>query len=139
MKKDILVLQAIYIALLGLYYLIILIFNHFVYPEKYNVIEFDFPRHGLVLYATYSIVNVYLFLKSRQVGGSADIYRVKLLWLPYLIFLLISAVLYFRGFASIGAPIKHNVFFHLLITHIIAYFSSLAYLRNESQTKHQNH
>ena len=62
-----------------------------------------------------------IFLQNRTVYSQRSLYSFIFFWLPFTIFLILTAIVYFYGFVSIGAPFKQNVFINLLIAHAIAF------------------
>jgi hypothetical protein len=111
--------QLIYITVLGLYFFAIKIFDG--QNKEFEVVLFDYPRHGPVLFLVFFVVNLFFFFKNRSVYSPKSLYSFIFFWLPFTIFLVLTAIVYFYGFVSIGAPFKKNVFINLLIAHAIAF------------------
>lgn len=111
--------QLVYIIILGLYFFSIKLFDG--QNKEFEVVLFDYPRHGTVLFFVFFIMNLFFLFKNRAVYSQRRLYPYVFFWLPFVIFLIITAIVYFYGFVSIGAPFKQNVFINLLIAHTIAF------------------
>ena len=111
--------QLVYIIVLGLYFFSIKIFDG--QNKEFEVVLFNYPRHGPVLFLVFFVVNLFFFFKNRTVYSQRSQYSFIFFWLPFTIFLILTAIVYFYGFVSIGAPFKQNVFINLLIAHAIAF------------------
>lgn len=96
--------------------------------NDFEVLIFDYPRHGIVLFLCFLIANL-IILKKNRVS-----YPFILFWLPFSVFLIISAIVYFHGFVSIGAPFRKNVFINLLLAHSFS-FSIIKYVAFEKMSK----
>ena len=107
--------QLIYLGVLVLYFLILKFIS--LHINGFDVVVFDYPRHGLVLCLVFLSVNL-LFLRRHQLNR---FYSLTFYWLPFFLFLVVTAVVFFYGFISIGAPFKQNVFANLFIAHSVAF------------------
>ena len=111
--------QLVYIIVLGLYFFSIKIFDG--QNKEFEVVLFNYPRHGPVLFLVFFVVNLFFLFMNRAVYSQRSQYSFIFFWLPFTIFLILTAIVYFYGFVSIGAPFKKNVFINLLIAHTIAF------------------
>lgn len=89
--------------------------------EEFAVVLFDYPRQGAILCLVFFLANAFSFFKNQKHYFKNGSYPFVFFWLPFTVFLIITAFLYFYGFVSIGAPFKQNVFINLFLSHTIAF------------------
>jgi len=121
MLKKLFFSQFIYIIVLVFYYWLIKLINHVDENGSFEIILFDYWRNGIVLYAVFLFTNlIYFFMKYKSYSTNY-LYPLLLFWISFVLFLIITALVFFYGFTSIGAPFKQNIFLNLLIVHIISF------------------
>ena len=119
MTRKIILSQSIYTIVMALYYWAINLLNG--KGKEFEVVLFDYPRHGIVLYIVFSVTNLILLFKYQPNDSQNNPYPLIFCWLPFILFLAITALFFFYGFSAIGSPFKQNVFLNLLIPHIVAF------------------
>lgn len=111
--------QLIYIVVVGLYFFVIKLLNC---PDNdFEVVLFDYPRHAPVLYFVFLVTNLISWYINKVFYARSSFYPFIFFWLPFLIFLLLTAILFFYGFVTIGASFRRNVFVNLFIAHAVAF------------------
>lgn len=91
--------------------------------DKFETVLSTYPHYAETLYVEFVIVNLVFKPFKVQADCQRRSYLYVLLWLPYLLFLAVIAVVYFYGIALIGAPFVHNWPAHLFIAHTLGYFA----------------
>ena len=64
--------QLVYIIVLGLYYFSIKLFDG--QNNEFDVVLFDYPRHGIVLFFVFFVVNLFFLVKNRTAYSQRSIY-----------------------------------------------------------------
>lgn len=119
MNSRLIFSQLLYIVVLGLYFFVIKLLNS---PgNDFGVVLFDYPRHAPVLYFVFLFANLFSLYRNKVTYSRSSFYPFIFFWLPFLIFLLLTAILFFYGFVAIGAPFRRNVFVNLFIAHAVAF------------------
>lgn len=120
MTKKLFFSQVIYLAFGSIYFFLLRLID--IYANEFDSVLFKIPRYGLVLFIIFFVTNLFKAISNKKSYSLPKSYDSIFLWLTFLIFLAVTAVVYFQGFTLIGAPFKYNVFVHLLIPHTVAYF-----------------